>query len=63
MMYLAVGLLKSSEVRMDEISKMLADIFMHPLHVCCCRVNASALLARRNKAERSETNDIIVKRD
>lgn len=41
------------------MSKILADIFMHPLRDCCWRVKESTLLARRNRAEKKEASDII----
>ena len=56
---LAVGLANNSEVRIDETSKMLADIFMVCLRVCCWRVKA-LLLVNKNKAERREIKDIIL---
>ena len=50
-------------MKIEDMSKIFADIFMHPLRdCCCCRVNASALEASRNRAEKSEMRDIMVVR-
>jgi hypothetical protein len=57
--HLAEGLLKSSEVRIEEISKMLADIFKDPLVDCLCRVNASMLLASKRTADRTRKSIIV----
>lgn len=59
--HLAEGLLKSSEVRMEEISKMLADIFKDPLVDCLCKVNASMLLASKSTADRTRKNIIVAR--
>lgn len=60
--HLAVGLLKSSEVRIEEISKMLADIFKDPLVDCLCKVNASMLLASNSTADRTRKNIIVTRK-
>jgi hypothetical protein len=57
--YLAEGLLKSSEVRIEEMSKMLADIFRDPLDDCLCRVNASMLLASKRTADMTRKSIIV----
>lgn len=62
-MYLAEGLLNSSDVSIEDTSKILADIFMHPLRDCCWRVKASTLLASRKIAEKRDKNDIILTED
>lgn len=58
--YLAEGLLKSSEVKIEEISKMFADIFKDPLVDCLCRVNASTLLTSNRTADRTRKSIIVV---
>jgi hypothetical protein len=59
--HLAEGLLKSSEVRIEEMSKMLADIFRDPLDDCLCRVNASMLLASKRTADRTRKSIIVTR--
>ena len=49
-MHLALGLLNSSEVRRDEISKMFADIFKDARVDCFAMLNASTLPEIRKTA-------------
>ena len=52
-MHLALGLLNSSEVRRDEISKMFADIFKDARLDCFAMLNASTLpVIRKTAAKR-----------
>ena len=58
--YLADGLLNSSDVRIEEMSKMLADILIDPRVDCFSEEKDSTLLA--NKSATQRRNSCIISR-